>query len=246
MRKVPALAAIVVALAFVLSACTSAPAPPPPVETRIENSRSVALTGTITDGSGSVSGTFSIGAVRDEGGTLMAVGTFSSRVRHGDQETSGLSTISIPVVPAAITSNGGRTCGGLRLRLLPTEISLLGVTVRLDPALIDIVSAPANLVGNLPCRAAGLLQATGPETPRDAWFSCVLALAWPDGDQAVYEGRADGTLTWPPRGTMGFGYDPVFVPKGYDCTFAELDPQEKHRISHRADAFARLVADQFA
>ena len=94
-------------------------------------------------------------------------------------------------------------------------------------------------------KVEGLLQAKGPETPRDAWFSCVLALAWPDGDTEVYEGRADGTLTWPPRGTMGFGYDPVFVPQGHEMTFAELDPEEKHRISHRADAFAKLVAEQF-
>jgi len=94
-------------------------------------------------------------------------------------------------------------------------------------------------------KVEGLLQAKGPETPRDAWFSCVLALAWPDGDTEVYEGRADGTLTWPPRGTMGFGYDPVFVPQGREMTFAELDPGEKHRISHRADAFAKLVAEQF-
>ena len=56
----------------------------------------------------------------------------------------------------------------------------------------------------------------------------------------------EGTLTWPPRGTMGFGYDPVVVPVGGSATFAELDPQEKHRISHRADAFAKLVAEQFA
>ena len=94
-------------------------------------------------------------------------------------------------------------------------------------------------------KVEGLLQAKGPETPREAWFSCVLALAWPDGETEVYEGRADGTLTWPPRGTMGFGYDPVFVPQGRDVTFAQLDPEEKHRISHRADAFARLVASQF-
>ena len=94
-------------------------------------------------------------------------------------------------------------------------------------------------------KVEGLLQAKGPETPRDAWFSCVLALAWPDGDTEVYEGRADGTLPWPPRGTMGFGYDPVFVPQGREMTFAELDPEEKHRISHRADAFAKLVAEQF-
>lgn len=94
-------------------------------------------------------------------------------------------------------------------------------------------------------KVEGMLAAKGPETPRDAWFSCVLAIAWPDGETAVYEGRADGTLTWPPRGTMGFGYDPVFVPSDHDVTFAELDPAEKHRISHRADAFAKLVAEQF-
>jgi XTP/dITP diphosphohydrolase len=95
-------------------------------------------------------------------------------------------------------------------------------------------------------KVEGMLQEKGPDTPRDAWFSCLLALAWPDGETAVYEGRADGTLTWPPRGTMGFGYDPVFVPTGRKQTFAELDPAVKHRISHRADAFAKRVADQFA
>ncbi|ROT95466.1 RdgB/HAM1 family non-canonical purine NTP pyrophosphatase [Altererythrobacter sp. FM1] len=94
-------------------------------------------------------------------------------------------------------------------------------------------------------KVEGLLQANGPDTPRDAWFSCTLALAWPDGEYAVYEGRIDGSLTWPPRGTLGFGYDPVFVPNGREQTFAEIDPAEKHRISHRADAFAKLVADQF-
>jgi XTP/dITP diphosphohydrolase len=94
-------------------------------------------------------------------------------------------------------------------------------------------------------KVEGMLAAKGPGSPRDAWFSCVLAIAWPDGDSAVYEGRIDGTLTWPPRGTLGFGYDPVFVPQGRDLTFAEIDPAEKHRISHRADAFAKLVAEQF-
>jgi XTP/dITP diphosphohydrolase len=94
-------------------------------------------------------------------------------------------------------------------------------------------------------KVEGMLAAKGPDTRRDAWFSCVLAIAWPDGETAVYEGRIDGTLTWPPRGTLGFGYDPVFVPEGRDLTFAELDPAEKHRISHRADAFAKLVAEQF-
>ena len=94
-------------------------------------------------------------------------------------------------------------------------------------------------------KVEGILQAQGQDVRRDCAFHCVLALAWPDGEYAVYEGTAPGKLTWPPRGEMGFGYDPVFVPEGYDKTFAELDPSEKHGISHRADAFAKLVADQF-
>ncbi len=95
-------------------------------------------------------------------------------------------------------------------------------------------------------KVEGLLQQNGPDVDRSCAFHCVLAIAWPNGEQAVYEGTAPGTLTWPPRGEMGFGYDPVFVPKGADKTFAEIDPEEKHAISHRADAFAKLVAEQFA
>ena len=95
-------------------------------------------------------------------------------------------------------------------------------------------------------KVEGLLAELGPDADRSCHFACVLAIAWPDGEMVAYEGRADGTLTWPPRGTMGFGYDPVFVPASGAQTFAELDPAEKHGISHRADAFAKLVADQFA
>lgn len=95
-------------------------------------------------------------------------------------------------------------------------------------------------------KVEGKLAQQGRDVDRSCHFACVLAIAWPDGGHAVYEGRAPGTLTWPPRGTMGFGYDPVFVPVGDTRTFAELDPAEKHRISHRADAFAKLVAEQFA
>ncbi|MEL7197122.1 MAG: RdgB/HAM1 family non-canonical purine NTP pyrophosphatase [Pseudomonadota bacterium] len=94
-------------------------------------------------------------------------------------------------------------------------------------------------------KVEGMLQQIGPDTNRSASFHCVLAIAWPCGEDAVYEGRCPGTLTWPPRGELGFGYDPVFVPEGHNLTFAEIDPQEKHAISHRADAFAKLVADQF-
>ena len=94
-------------------------------------------------------------------------------------------------------------------------------------------------------KVEGMLAQLGQNADRSCHFACVLAIAWPDGDHAVYEGRAEGTLTWPPRGTLGFGYDPVFVPLGETRTFAEHDPQEKHRISHRAQAFAKLVAEQF-
>jgi XTP/dITP diphosphohydrolase len=94
-------------------------------------------------------------------------------------------------------------------------------------------------------KVEGLLCAHGPDVGRAAHFACVLALAWPDGVDAVYEGRVDGKLTWPPRGRLGFGFDPVFVPRGDTRTFAELAPDEKHAISHRADAFRKLVADQF-
>ena len=76
---------------------------------------------------------------------------------------------------------------------------------------------------------------------RSAHFVCALTLCWPDGDMETFEGFVHGTLVWPPRGTQGFGYDPVFVADGHDLTFAEMDAQEKHRISHRADAFRKLV-----
>ena len=86
------------------------------------------------------------------------------------------------------------------------------------------------------------VEAAGPDAGHDAHFVCVLSLAWPDGAIESFEGRCDGTLVWPPRGDKGFGYDPMFVKSGMRETFAEIDPDEKHRTSHRADAFAKLVA----
>ena len=85
------------------------------------------------------------------------------------------------------------------------------------------------------------VEAEGPDAGHDAHFVCALSLAWPDGDIESFEGKVHGTLVWPPRGDKGFGYDPMFVPVGYDETFGELDPELKHRISHRADAFRKLV-----
>jgi XTP/dITP diphosphohydrolase len=75
-----------------------------------------------------------------------------------------------------------------------------------------------------------------------AWFTCALAVAWPDGPAVVVEGRVEGTLTFPPRGDRGFGYDPIFTPEGHKETFGEMDPAAKDRMSHRARAFAKLKA----
>lgn len=77
---------------------------------------------------------------------------------------------------------------------------------------------------------------------RTAWFTSALAVAWPDGPAVVVEGRIDGTLTFPPRGDLGFGYDPIFVPEGRAETFGEMDPAAKDAMSHRARAFAKLRA----
>jgi XTP/dITP diphosphohydrolase len=86
------------------------------------------------------------------------------------------------------------------------------------------------------------VEATGPDSTRDAHFACALAIAWPnDGQAENFEGRVDGMLTWPPRGEKGFGYDPIFVPASHDVTFGEMEPAQKHEMSHRADAFRKLV-----
>ena len=86
------------------------------------------------------------------------------------------------------------------------------------------------------------VEATEPDAAPAAHFVCSLAIAWPsDGQTETFDGRVEGILVWPPRGDRGFGYDPMFAPAGYQETFGELDPEHKHSISHRADAFRKLV-----
>lgn len=85
----------------------------------------------------------------------------------------------------------------------------------------------------------------GDATDRSARFICALCLAFPNGEDRVYEGKVEGDINWPPRGDKGFGYDPIFTAKGDRLTFAEIEPEEKHAKSHRADAFAKFLADQF-
>lgn len=85
----------------------------------------------------------------------------------------------------------------------------------------------------------------GDNPDRAARFICALCLAFPDGSNTIYEGKVEGQIIWPPRGEKGFGYDPIFQALGDQLTFAEIDPAEKHAKSHRADAFAKFLKDQF-
>ena len=80
---------------------------------------------------------------------------------------------------------------------------------------------------------------------RSARFICALCLAYPEGDAEIYEGTVEGEIVWPPRGDKGFGYDPIFQALGDRLTFAEIEPAAKHAKSHRADAFAKFLKDQF-
>ena len=90
-------------------------------------------------------------------------------------------------------------------------------------------------------KAHDRLLASGAAPPWRGRFCCTLVLAWPDGHDEVFPGTAEGQIVWPMRGDHGHGYDPIFQPDGYCVTFAEMAPDVKNRISHRADAFNKLV-----
>lgn len=89
------------------------------------------------------------------------------------------------------------------------------------------------------------LEAMNAPHPRTARFCCTLVLAWPDGHDEVFPGVIEGKVVWPMRGDQGHGYDPIFMPEGYDITLGEMDRWKKNEISHRADAFKKLVAACF-
>ncbi len=128
------------------------------------------------------------------------------------------------------------------------------------PALADdsglVVPALGGAPGILSARWAGVPRdfdaamarverELGAHRDRRAHFVAALALAWPDGHCEIFQGRVDGDLVWPPRGKKGFGYDPMFRPEGHALTFGEMEPAQKHAISHRADAFRKLIAGCF-
>ncbi|MWB76944.1 RdgB/HAM1 family non-canonical purine NTP pyrophosphatase [Pseudooceanicola sp. 216_PA32_1] len=90
-----------------------------------------------------------------------------------------------------------------------------------------------------------LLEERDAPFPRTAAFNCTLCLAWPDGHDEIFVGRVDGQVTWPMKGQNGFGFDPIFLPDGETETFGEMDPGRKDEMSHRAEAFRKLVAGCF-
>jgi len=95
-------------------------------------------------------------------------------------------------------------------------------------------------------RVWSMLEERNAPAPRTARFCCTLCLAWPDGHDEVFPGVVEGQVVWPMRGENGFGFDPIFLPDGETQTFGEMVPARKDRMSHRADAFAKLVAGCFA
>jgi XTP/dITP diphosphohydrolase len=95
---------------------------------------------------------------------------------------------------------------------------------------------------NFTAAMARMNREIGDNPDRRAWFIAALCLGWPDGHTETFVGRVDGTAIWPPRGTLGFGYDPMFLPRGATQTFGEMPPKSKHAVSHRAQAFAQLLA----
>ncbi len=98
---------------------------------------------------------------------------------------------------------------------------------------------------DFPAAMSRIEEALAGARDRGARFVCALALAWPDDHVETFEGTVAGELVWPPRGQAGFGYDPIFLPRGHEATFGEMDPARKHAISYRADAFRQLVTACF-
>ena len=90
-------------------------------------------------------------------------------------------------------------------------------------------------------KSHNLLEQRNAPHPRKASFRCTIVLAWPDGEDVAFEGKIDGAIVWPMRGGLGHGYDPIFQPDGFNITFGEMDRWEKNKISHRANAFEKLL-----
>jgi XTP/dITP diphosphohydrolase len=199
---------------------------------------------------------------RFEGGRLIVASHNPGKVR---EITELMAPFSVPVVSAADLDlpepeeTGTTFTANAELKAKAAAMSAGGVALADDSGLA--VTALDGAPGIYSARWAGpdedfalamkkveteMGGAAGRPGGNAAKFVCALTLAWPDGHVETFEGTVAGTLTFPPRGDRGFGYDPIFVPEGYDITFAEMEPDKKHAMSHRADAFQKLVAACFA
>jgi len=103
----------------------------------------------------------------------------------------------------------------------------------------------AGPTGDFTLAMGKLWKAMRRDDDRAAFFTCALVVAWPGGETIAVEGRVHGHITWPPRGDKSFGYSPMFIAEGMTETFGELDPEAKHALSHRADAFNQIVERLF-
>ncbi len=135
-----------------------------------------------------------------------------------------------------------KALAGARAANLPARADVSGFCLAARGGAPGIYSARwAGPTKDFAAAMARINDMLGENPDRRAWFVCALCLAWPDGQSATYLGRAEGSFLWPPRGTQGFGYDPVFLQAGAARSYGEMDPAEKHAISHRARAMAQVA-----
>ena len=194
---------------------------------------------------------------RFQGGTLVIASHNAGKVREIGELLApfGVSVVSAGELGLAEPEETGETFTA------NAELKALAAAQAANlPALADdsglAVDALAGAPGIYSARWAGpakdfdhamakVNSALGDEKDRRGRFVCALSLAWPDGHCETFEGVVEGEIVWPPRGSQGFGYDPIFLPRGRALTFGEMEADAKHAISHRADAFRKLVAACF-
>ncbi|MSP49411.1 MAG: RdgB/HAM1 family non-canonical purine NTP pyrophosphatase [Alphaproteobacteria bacterium] len=142
---------------------------------------------------------------------------------------------------ALLKARAASAATGLPALADDSGLSVAGLGGRPGVHTADWAGAPRDF--NVAMRRVQGELGTNPD--RRAAFMSTLALVWPDGHEEVFEGKVDGILVWPPRGDIGWGYDPMFAPEGANRTYGEMSAEEKHATSHRARALAKLVAACF-
>ncbi len=159
----------------------------------------------------------------------------AKKIGLNDPEETGKTFAENAIIKARAAAEGSN------LPALADDSGLDVVALGGDPGIYSArwAGEPRNFT-NAMKKVEKALEATGSED-HSARFICALCLAWPDGREEIFEGEVRGQLAFPPCGDNGFGYDPIFIPDGHDITFGEMDPAAKHAMSHRADAFRKLI-----